>query len=74
MFTDVNQAAVTFGDPLKAQAFANIDAANTLINCNNGDPVCMEMFVITAAHLAYGTDGAVPNSVTFLQGILGQAT
>jgi hypothetical protein len=63
---------VTFGDPLKAQAFANIDAANTLINCNQGDPVCMAEFIITAAHLAYGTNGDVPNSVTFLQGILGQ--
>jgi len=67
-------AALTFGDPLMTQAFANIDAANTKINCNAGDPVCMEMFIITAAHLAYGTDGAVPNSVTFLQGVLGQAT
>jgi cutinase len=32
-------AAVTFGDPLQSAQFANIDQANTLVNCDQADPV-----------------------------------
>lgn len=32
-------AAVTFGDPLQTQQFTNIAKANTLVNCNQADPV-----------------------------------
>lgn len=65
---------MTFGDPLKTQKFANIPAANTKINCATGDPVCMSMFVITAAHLSYGMNGDIPASVKFVQGLMGSAT
>jgi len=60
-------AAVTFGDPLQSQPFANIDAAKTKINCAPGDQVCNEKFQISAAHLSYGTNGDIPASVKFIQ-------
>ena len=59
---------MTFGDPLQMQAFQNIDAANTKINCAQGDPVCNSQFIITAAHLSYTSNGDVPATVQFIQG------
>jgi cutinase len=67
----LKKAAVTFGDPLMAQPFQNIDVAKTKINCVQGDQVCNAMFAISAAHLSYGTNGAVPASVTFIQQVIG---
>lgn len=65
------QAAITFGDPLQKTAFANIDPARTKVNCNQGDQVCNEMFLISAAHLSYGRNGDVEESVAFVKGVLG---
>ncbi|KAL0261631.1 hypothetical protein SLS55_003061 [Diplodia seriata] len=48
-------AAVTFGDPLQAQAFKNIDSSKTKIFCATGDLVCTNQFIITPAHLSYAT-------------------
>lgn len=58
---------MTFGDPLRNQSFQNINAAQTLINCAPGDDVCDDEFVISAAHLSYGTNGDVQKSATFIQ-------
>ena len=58
---------MTFGDPLRTQAFQNIDSSKTLINCAAGDDVCNDMFVISAAHLSYGTNGDIQKSVSFIQ-------
>jgi cutinase len=62
---------VTFGDPLQKDAFANIDAAKTKVNCATGDQVCNEMFLISAAHLSYGKNGDVGTSVQFIQKAMG---
>lgn len=53
-------AAVTFGDPLQAQKFQNIDAGKTKIFCNQGDGVCQDAFIISAAHLSYAQDSIQP--------------
>ncbi|KIW05457.1 uncharacterized protein PV09_03346 [Verruconis gallopava] len=67
-------AAVTFGDPLQSTQFVNIAKANTKVYCNQGDPVCMEMFVITAAHLAYGTNGDIMSAVNFIQSVINNSS
>jgi len=64
-------AAVTFGDPLQAQPFVGIDAAKTKINCADGDAVCNAQFQISAAHLSYGTNGNIEQSVQFVKTAMG---
>lgn len=64
-------AAVTFGDPLQAQAFKNIDKSHTKIFCNIGDGVCMDAFIISAAHLSYTTDGSIGRAASFIQSVIG---
>ncbi|KAF2436161.1 cutinase [Tothia fuscella] len=66
-------AAVTFGDPLMDQDFANIDAAKTKVNCVQGDGVCNGQFAISAAHLSYGSNGNVDDSVQFIMQMVGGA-
>jgi cutinase len=68
---NIIQAAVTFGDPLQADQFANIDQAKTKVNCAQGDQVCNEQFLISAAHLSYGKNGNVEESVAFVKGVMG---
>ncbi|QDS71838.1 hypothetical protein FKW77_009838 [Venturia effusa] len=64
-------AAITFGDPLQNQKFANIDASRTKVNCAPGDQVCNEAFVVGAAHLSYGSNGDIGDSVEFVRGVVG---
>ncbi|KAF4309168.1 putative cutinase [Botryosphaeria dothidea] len=59
-------AAVTFGDPLRAQPFQNIDSSKTKIFCATGDLVCTNQFIITAAHLSYATASTGP-AAEFIQ-------
>ncbi|KAL1637698.1 hypothetical protein SLS58_009123 [Diplodia intermedia] len=63
-------AAVTFGDPLKAQQFKNIDQSRTKIFCAAGDMVCSNQFIITPAHLSYATESVGP-AAEFIQQQLG---
>ncbi|MCJ1369994.1 hypothetical protein MMC20_001206 [Loxospora ochrophaea] len=62
-------AAVTFGDPLRTQAFQNIDADKTKIYCAAGDEVCNDEFVISAAHLSYASTDAAP-AATFIKSVI----
>lgn len=62
---------MTFGDPLMDQKFQNIDPAKTKINCAQGDQVCQGQFAISAAHLSYGNNGNVGDSVAFIMSMLG---
>ncbi|GME35746.1 putative cutinase [Neofusicoccum parvum] len=59
-------AAVTFGDPLQAQPFQNIEASRTKIFCATGDLVCTNQFIITPAHLSYATASVGP-AAEFIQ-------
>ncbi|RYO98548.1 hypothetical protein DL764_007055 [Monosporascus ibericus] len=47
-------ASVTFGDPFQRQDVAGVE--NQKVFCNVGDGVCLGTFVITPAHLTYGSD------------------
>ncbi|EKG13583.1 hypothetical protein MPH_09279 [Macrophomina phaseolina MS6] len=63
-------AAVTFGDPLRAQPFRNIDQSKTKIFCAAGDLVCTNQFIITPAHLSYASASTGP-AAEFIQSQLG---
>ena len=66
----IQQAAVTFGDPLSTAKFSNIDASRTKVFCATGDAVCQGQFSISAAHLSYGSTDIKP-AVAFIQTALG---
>ncbi|EOD51797.1 hypothetical protein GTA08_BOTSDO09527 [Neofusicoccum parvum] len=66
-------AAVTFGDPLKAQPFKNIDQSKTKIFCAAGDLVCTNQFIITPAHLSYASASTGP-AAEFIQSQLGSTS
>ncbi|KAH7057343.1 cutinase precursor [Macrophomina phaseolina] len=65
-------AAVTFGDPLRAQPFQNIETKRTKIFCATGDLVCTNQFIITAAHLSYATQSTGP-AAEFIKSQLGSS-
>ncbi|RYP23583.1 hypothetical protein DL767_008775 [Monosporascus sp. MG133] len=49
-------ASVTFGDPFQRQKVAGVQ--NQKVFCNVGDGVCSGTFIITPAHLTYGSDAS----------------
>ncbi|KAF2238429.1 carbohydrate esterase family 5 protein [Viridothelium virens] len=65
-------AAVTFGDPLDKTMpqFQGVPAANTKIFCAQGDQVCNDQFIISAAHLSYAKTSTGP-AAQFISSKLG---
>lgn len=64
-------AGVTFGDTQKQQdngQIPNLDAAKTLILCNDGDKVCNGTLIITSAHLDY--TGKVQQASDFITSLI----
>ncbi|KAH7097265.1 cutinase-domain-containing protein [Auriculariales sp. MPI-PUGE-AT-0066] len=59
------QAVVTFGDPLSATPFDQVDAARTKVFCNEGDEVCNNKPIILPPHFTYGTVAIEP-AVAFI--------
>ncbi len=50
------QSAVIFGDPNNGDPVGKVAAANTKVNCHNGDLICAGQSVILAPHLTYGAN------------------
>jgi hypothetical protein len=67
-----NQAAVTYGDPLKNYetlglgGWGSLPKSHTLVFCNSGDGVCGGAFSISAAHLSYTSNGDISKGVEFV--------
>jgi cutinase len=70
LVADLSQAGFTFGDPLQDQAFQGLPAASAKVFCAQGDQVCNNAFIISAAHLSYGRTSVMPAA----QFIAGQMT
>ncbi|KAL1586510.1 hypothetical protein WHR41_05288 [Cladosporium halotolerans] len=58
-------AAVVYGDPSR-QAAGGLDASKVKDYCVSGDGVCSGTFAITAAHLAYTSNGDTEDGAKFI--------